>query len=254
MGTNNFSDKEEGDIIIHDDPNQYNEGLSGNLVPRAAGAVVADAGDLGTPSFPWRKANISAGYWVCGDIKMFDSYNGLLTPGQGWWPMNGSAINQAGYDEIHGEGSWAKYIGTSPLEGKWVKDARDRFPVGSESTEQDGSTEQTYEGNSDHQVDLAHTHVAPSHNHVWYVSRPTGEDDTTYDANGSATNLSDVSNKTSNARAIEAPENANDPVRSDAALTLHTSNGGGSNTGSGGSATQNIKPDSFSVEYWIRII
>lgn len=57
MGTNNLSEKAEGDVILNDDPNQYEEALTGDLVPRNTSGVPTNAaGDVGTSVYKWNNA------------------------------------------------------------------------------------------------------------------------------------------------------------------------------------------------------
>jgi hypothetical protein len=63
MGSNTFVTKSAGDIISEDDPNQYKEGLDGDVVPRDADGAPADlAGDLGSTLYRWASAYIQKIY------------------------------------------------------------------------------------------------------------------------------------------------------------------------------------------------
>lgn len=54
MGTNNYVTKNPGDVIATTDPNQYKQGLSGDVVPRNVSGVPSDlAGSIGSAVFRW---------------------------------------------------------------------------------------------------------------------------------------------------------------------------------------------------------
>lgn len=54
MGTNNYQTKNPGDVITHEDPNQYKTGLTGDVVPRNTSGVPTDIfGSLGATIYRW---------------------------------------------------------------------------------------------------------------------------------------------------------------------------------------------------------
>lgn len=254
MGTNSLATKSAGQIISPDDPNQYKTALSGDIVPRVSGAATANGGNLGTSTYPFIRANITTGYFGCGMVIPFLTYNGLNDIPQGWFPCVGGIVNETNYDALHGAGSWASYIGTSPLDGLYVPSFSERYPMGATTTPQDGSIAFTSEGNASNQVDSSHTHTGPSHNHVWYNHFSVNSNATSYDSGGSSQTVDQVS-KGTNYRGIYVETGAfSKSLNGSASTSMYTSNAGTGNTGTGGSATLSVKPWSIRVIFIIRII
>lgn len=244
MGLANIPSAADGTPIPASDHNALAAALKIDLVPRnSSGNATANAGLLGTPTFPWKRADITTGYFVCGDVKMFHDYNGLLSPGQGWMKMNGDICNETNYDAIHGAGSWDLYIITSPLDGKYLPNANSKYPIGKTDTSQAGTVAITFVGNASHQVSLAHTHTGPAHRHEWYRYAAPGQG-YSFDVNGNQT-----AGNTSGLSGIQT--NGDVPGHQG---SFYTADAGTGNTGSGGSATQNIQPESLELEFWMRII
>lgn len=229
MGTNNLATKNAGDVISQDDPNQYKTSLGEDLVPRnTSGVPTTNAGNLGTSTYAWKKAEITTGYWTCGDVKMFHDFNGAVSPGQGWMKCNGDTVTEANYDAIHGAGSWSTYIGSSPLDGKNLPAMDNKVPVGKDTTPQDGSSAITYEGNSSHQVNTSHRHLViddlASGSHLIQWSTTTSANGEKYfGASGGGKNVDSLGSE-----------------------DIYTNDGG--------SAALNIKPHSAAFQFWIRII
>lgn len=232
MGLANIPSAADGTPIPSSDHNALAAALKVDLVPRnSSGNATANAGQLGTPTFPWKRADITTGYFVCGDVKMFHDYNGLLSPGQGWMKMNGDICNETNYDAIHGAGSWDLYIVTSPLDGKYLPNANDKYPMGKTNTTQAGTVAITFVGNASHQINIQHSHTVNSHTHTiaHTHSLPAGVN---VDAPGTSGHLSPTTDQPSNASSGAAAPGTNN------ALTT----------------TQNIQPHTLELEFWMRII
>ena len=232
MGLANIPSAADGTPIPSSDHNALAAALKGDLVPRnSSGNATEDAGQLGTPTFPWKRADITTGYLFCGQVIMFHDYNGLLTPGQGWMKMNGDIVNEANYDAIHGAGSWDDYIGTSPLDGKYLPNAADKYPMGKANTTQAGTVAITFVGNASHQINIQHSHTVASHTHTMAHTH-------TWPSGGG------------NTRAL-----------TDGTESVSTSGSSTANTGAAApgtdsqlSTTQNIQPHTLELEFWMRII
>jgi hypothetical protein len=134
--------------------------LSGDLYPRASsgGAATNEAASLGSSTYRWRKLNALSGEFSVGAIKWRLSYNGLVTPGQGWMLMDGRQVTKANYDAEHASGDWDTYVIASILENKFLPDMTDRYLVGAASVAQDGDSEITSVGNPDN-LGLEHVHA-----------------------------------------------------------------------------------------------
>jgi hypothetical protein len=95
--------------------------LAGDIVPRnSKGVAAASAGSIGAAGLEWLRAFISCGHWDVGDEIEHHSYNGTVAIAQGFMKCDGRIINETNYDLEHGAGSWDKYIGASPLNGKYL--------------------------------------------------------------------------------------------------------------------------------------
>lgn len=167
MGINTLATKSPGDFESEEDFNQYRDALIENNVPRNTAGIPSDnAGSLGSDGIKWLKAKIVKGYWSAGDIKLHHSYDGTVPIDQGWFPCDGTIINETNYDAFHGVGSWIKYVGTSIFDGKYTPDLVGKIMAGTNDTTQDGTSPITTVGDSS--IDLTHTHSSASHNHQWY--------------------------------------------------------------------------------------
>lgn len=254
MGADSIPTRATGQTILDDFFNVMKRVCGVDWLPRNISGVVApNAGQLGTPTYPWERANITSGYFVCGDVKMFHDFNGALTPGHGWMKCNGDVVNEASYDAIHGAGAWDEFIAASPIEGKYLPNMNNRFPVGATQTTQAGGGAITSEGNANHQTNISHTHAGPSHNHRWY-SQAQGAMDiaTMYDNTGGAQPPTPVGGVAGTIGIASKVGSGSSPGVLEG--TYHTNNAGTGNTGAGGSTTQNIKPESIAFEFWMRII
>lgn len=204
--------------------------------------IAKDKLDLIAQSFLYR----------AGDMKQFHSYNGLLSPGQGWMLCDGRQITETNYNTEHGAGSYATFISpliNGSLVNKFLPAMDNKFAVGKNSTPQDGSIALTFEGNASHEVNLSHSHTVNSHNHQWYDKNPgTAAAATTFDASGSGITIGTAISP--GGVAILASALGTDVDLVGASYTSNSSPG----TNSGGSATQNIKPESLAVSYYMRIV
>lgn len=257
MGNNSLATKSLGQVIAPEDPNQYKQALSGDLFPRnSAGEVGNETASLGSDSVKFKSLHVATGQWVAGDIKLHHSYNGLLSPGQGWFPCLGALINESAYDAIHGAGSWDNYIGVSALDGKYAPGSNDTYFVNKASTPQTGSTAMTKEGNASHLANIDHAHTMGSHNHQVIDFRGSGLTTRLYDVSGARYSITTM-NKGSG-RGFEASLSGADSVVENATNggAAYTSMDGQltSTSNMNGSNLKNIKPDSYAVQYWIRIV
>jgi hypothetical protein len=266
MGSDTIPDRANGNIIDEDWFDVIQRALKGDLIPRNSSGVAEDiAGSLGSATYWWKKAFIKSGYWTIGDYKFHQDYNGLCTPGQGWMLVDGRIINQANYDAEHGAGSWAIYVGSTILDGRYLDNAVGCYAVGVDlSPAQDGTIAFTHVGNTSHQVNLAHTHSYSTGGGNWYKG-VAGADDQVL--SGGLVGYSNVTKGTAKsflsvlvgnsttingilgAGTVGPLENADvtaprTPVVASSSTT----------TGSGSSATQNIQPESFQAQVYMRII
>jgi len=251
MGSGTLTDATDGTTAAADAVNQYRSALVQVLFPRNVSGVVADlAGEIGSSSIEWLKAHIASGYWKLGDIKPHHTYNGAAPIDQGWFPCLGGVINETNYDAIHGAGAWDIYVVSSALDGLYSPDMTGKYLVGAAATAQDGTGALTFTGNASNQTDIAHTHTGPEHGHQWYESNATTESDQTFDTGGNLEVITTGSTKTAGNVAIESEAAQVNPPGAD----MHTSHAGTGLTGSGGSGTQDIQPESLEVIYYLRII
>lgn len=170
MGTNTLQTLPEGTSITVDGINQYKKVLAGDIVPRNSDGTPEDiAGALGTDVIEWLGLAVASGFWAPGDLKPHHTYNGIATVNQGWYPCDGSVVNETNYNAIYGAGSWATYIVTSIFDGKYSPNLTDKYLVGAASTGQDGSGAITSVGNADHEISVEHTHTVNAHNHQWLI-------------------------------------------------------------------------------------
>lgn len=227
MGTGTLVEKNDRDIISTNDFNQYKRALSNDLVPRnSSGAPVAEAGNLGTDTFPFEQLNVTVGHLFTGMIMHFLSYNGTVdNPGEGWMKANGDIVSASNYNAIHGANAYETFIGTSPLEGLYLPNMNDRYLIGQDTSLlnwEDGTTSIGSVG-SHTQSPPNHNHVQNAHTHSLSPSRPSSFGNT-----GGNTVVSNTDANTS-------------------------SNGFGT-TSLNSSASIDIKPESIECEFWIRII
>lgn len=274
MGTNTINDRSPGQTVQAADNNQHNDALQGDLVPRnTSGVATADAGSLGTQTFPFKRAEITSGHWAAGDVKVHHSYNGLVSAGQGWMKCDGRVINSTNYDAEHGAGSWNTYVGSSPLDGKFLPSLIGRYPVGVNLTNQDGTSAITPLGNSGNSINIQHSHTVNSHSHTTgthqhQVMEFTGGISSahqTFDLGGTGQNITTATSggavvpqiraRQTPSQSIWTGQAGNDPTRTYTSLASAGTTGNTSpGTDNQLSTGQSIQPDSIGFQYFMRII
>ncbi|OFZ54981.1 MAG: hypothetical protein A2428_03145 [Bdellovibrionales bacterium RIFOXYC1_FULL_54_43] len=122
MSTNRLKLRIDGQPMDVSWFNSIKEAISGALVPRhfETSLPTAEAANLGSPTWRWKRIYRRAGGLYAGCIKAKYDYAGAVLIEQGWMRCDGRIVSQANYDAEHGAGSWAAYIGTSPLQGKYL--------------------------------------------------------------------------------------------------------------------------------------
>lgn len=233
MGTQRLPTRTNGQIIDESWFNAITRLLLDYVVPRnsADGSTLDLAGSLGTPVLRWVKAFVSEGHWSVGDYKMHHSYNGAVGPGEGWMLCDGRVISEANYDTEHGAGSWDTYIGTSPLDGKYLPDFDDRYFLGKATTTQDGSGAITAVGNLNSRLDMTHIHKA-------FESNAANTNDQVWDSAGSLVTMSKAAAKSGATTHYLADDSGG--------ADMYTQD----NTAAG----IDIRPDSIEVQIYMRII
>ncbi len=246
MGIDTIPSRADATTIVATWFNIIRSALNGDLVPRdSTGAAVANAGSLGTATYPFLRAEIASGQWILGDIKAHHTYNGAAPIGHGWMLCDGRVITEANYNTEHGANTWATYISSSPLLNKYLPGLTNKYLVGAATTTQDGSGVITGVGNDSHQINIAHTHTVDGHthdmaNHTHTLAAAGGSD---YSASHSAPYSPYVGGgDPAEGWAITSPPSTN------------TSGSAGPATNSALSTTQSIQPQSIQVQYYMRII
>lgn len=185
-----------------------------------------------------------------GTIISFHSYNGLLSPGQGWMLCDGRIVNESNYDTEFSSGDWALYIGNSDLDGLYLPDLTgSKYLTGVADTTEDGSGAIAEVGNASNQVDLQHSHTVNSHNHQWFDDDGSGTDNS-FNSSGSSINIpitggagdTTIVGRVTDATAGVSKLNAD----------LYTDNQS-PGTNNQLSTTQSIQPRSVEVLYYMRI-
>lgn len=246
MGNNNLATLNVSDNGEPSNINQFKEALCGNYLPRTVEGIVGENGStLGTDEVQWIKANIEKGYWNAGDIKPHHTYNGVAPIGQGWYPCDGTIINETNYNAIHGADSWTNYIGTSIFDGKYSVNMIGKYLTGANSTTSDGSVTIPSTGNSGNQVGVSHLHSVNSHNHQWLQqdNGEAGRSEIGIEGFGGAYRLYD-----SGGNLVTPPVSS-----SSVEMNAYTSNVSTTSSTSG-SATQTIQPESLEVIFYMRLI
>jgi len=185
------------------------------------------------------------------------TYNDTAVPGQGWFPCDGTIINETNYNAIHGAGSWDSYIGASSLDGKYSPNMDAKYIIGSDSTSQTGASAITSIGASGNTVDLTHTHTTPSHNHQWYDWFGGSVDAHSFNSSGADVDIEQSTNNAGTHNKIAITDTAvsqDDGLKPASGNAYYTSNNNGGATGSSLSSSQNIRPESIELKYHIRII
>lgn len=116
MGSDNLITRANGQPIDGSWFNLLKKYFLGNVVPfNSSGEAEALAGSLGTATYRWKKMRVTAGHLYLGQIKWKYDYNGLIAAEQGWMLCDGRQVTEAAYNTEHGAGSYATYLGSSPL-------------------------------------------------------------------------------------------------------------------------------------------
>lgn len=192
--------------------------------------------------------DVSTNSVLLGEIKQFHTFNGAIPVPRGFMICNGQVINESNYDAIHGAGSYvADGIADLVLNGKYTPNLVNKYVVGASSTTQDGSSAISSVGNSNHQVNLSHSHTVNSHNHQWYKGNSFGNDDTTFNSAGVSQNLNQGTSVAAESHIMQSEVGSEETLGD--AYTSNASPG----TSSSGSSTQNIQPESIQVMYIIRV-
>ncbi len=256
MGTGNLVDQADGEVADAADVQQIINAKKEDIVPRnSSGVPTANAGALGTSTYPFKSADITTGYFQTGMIIPFHSYNNAISYPQGWYPCNGSVINESNYNSVHGAGSWATYIGSSDLDGKYAPDFDGNYPVGALTTPATGAGAIPTVGNTSHQINIAHTHTAPAHQHIWYIASGSATTaDQSYQSGGATTNISQFAKTSGTGIQYHGGSGNSIDAATGSGDDLYTQQISGGNTSSSLSSTQSVQPESVEVQYLIRIV
>lgn len=252
--------------------NDIRSALYQDLVPRNSSGVATDsAGSLGTTAFKWLKLRISSGYWDIGDIKYHHDFSGVTPIGQGWYPCDGTTINETNYNAIHGAGSWAIFVVSSALDGTASPNLDGIYLIGENTTAQHGNVE----GNVSHQINLehshtsahthslsSHTHTGPSHNHQWHNFIANSSTSQGYDTGGGALNMTQATatagihlQTTSLSSALNNDlYTSNAGTGATAGPSNNTSGAASAGIGNSLSTTQSIQPRSMKMGAYVRVI
>lgn len=169
MGDNTLIEQVSDEVVSAGNINQFKTALTESHVPRNSDGVPEDeAGTLGTESIKWLKSFIKGGCWSAGDIKSHHTFDGAMPIGFGWFPCNGTIINETNYDSIFGTDAWNTYIKSSPLEGRYSPNMVSKYAIGTNNTTQDGISAITSVGYANHSADIAHDHTTNNHQHNWF--------------------------------------------------------------------------------------
>jgi hypothetical protein len=217
-----------------------------NMVPRNASSVATNnAGTLGESSLAWLRAYITTGYFFPGMIMPVHTYNGAVSPGHGWMKCDGRIINETNYNTEHGAGSWASYIGSTALDGKYLPNLAAKYLTFAATTTQTGASPLTFIGNANNQINIQHSHTVASHSHRWadYLGTTPAK---TWNSEGSAITLDHWDNPTYNDFASTALLT---PPGQD-----YYTEAGSPATNNGLTTTQTIAPESLETIAYMRII
>lgn len=251
MGTNNIPSATDGNPIPASDHNSIQEALANDIVPRnTSGAPTANQGDLGSSTYPFKRAEITSGYFFAGMIMPVHTYNGAITPGHGWMKCDGRVINESNYNTEHGAGTWATFVVSSLLDGKYLPDLTgDKYLTGVSSTTQTGSSSITEVGVSGHQINLAHSHTVASHIHKWFGYNQSNQNSKTYNGSGTLIDLPSDSKDASASKLV-----VDVSFSSSTGLQDSYTSPSAPSSDSQLSSTQSIRPRSVEVVFYMRII
>lgn len=190
-----------------------------------------------------------------GEIKSMHTFNGTISIPRGWMILNGDIVNSTNYDAIHGAGAYtADGVSGSAIDGKNLPNLVDKYEVGASATTQDGTSAITAVGNTDHEIDIQHSHVVSAHNHQMYDyndSAGSTASDKVYDNAGNSDFPSTSSTGLNFATVYHDPDVSG---LSGIAEDIYTANYGPEDTSNGLSTTQSIQPESIEVIKIMKVI
>lgn len=220
--------------------NDFRLAMTGDLVPRDSTGAPNSAGSaLGSATLQFLKAYINLGHFKVGDVKIHHSFNGATPIGNGWMLCDGRQITQANYDTEHGAGTWATYVGSSPILNKYLPNQANRYAIGTGNTTQDGSAALTPVGLANHTQT-----VSLDHYHQWLTtSGPTTTPDNSFDSSGNP--LTVARGGAAKVPGGPAVTTGNGPLTG----ANHFTNISGAY-----SPGAVLQPDSIEVQYYMRII
>jgi hypothetical protein len=194
---------------------------------------------------------------IVGEIRMFHDLGGIIPIPRGWMKLDGSQINQANYDALHGNGTWAEdNVSSSPIANKHLLNSIEKYAVGNSVTTQDGSSPAwTYVGNVNNQISLAHTHTY-THWHRWITSGPPN---TTYDSAGASTAFNSGGTSTQGIESSLAVSYTPSSLNTTASNRSHYTDRDTTGTSAAvfadtGTSSTSIQPHSFEIVYIIRVV
>lgn len=198
-----------------------------------------------------------------GEVRMFHTFAAAVSVPRGWLRLIGIVVNETNYDAQHGSGAYATDgVASSALLNKTLPDMQDRYAVGAAGTSQDGSTTISAVGNTDHLVNLAHshtvdshTHTLPNHVHQWYDFTGSGTTGNSYNSSGASQAIG-VSGSSSGSH-LAGENAAGTIIAADqyvAAAGSGITGGGSPGTDSQLSATFDVQPESVEFVYIIKVV
>lgn len=174
MSADNIPTRQNGQYIDSSWFNIWRKVFISLFVPRnTSGQPTANAGGLGTSTYKFKRMHVASGHLFCGFIKYKYDYNGAVALEAGWFPCDGSIINQTNYDAIHGSGKWAADIVSSPLNGKYSPDLDDVYLVATDGDTENGSAPIATVGVSSNAIDPTHNHSNSIANNSVSTTPPT---------------------------------------------------------------------------------
>lgn len=185
MGIGKLSTRSSKQVIKPEFFNTIKDALIGMIVPRnISGDATDKAGSLGSNDYRFDELHVdkinSPGANFIGMIVPYYTFNNLTTVGEGWMKCDGRVINQTNYDLEHGAGSWAKHIGSTPLDGRYLPNMNNRMLIGNPYPDsQTGFLAIGYRGNQNNIVNSTHSHI-------WYKGQLNAK---TFDVSGLPTDL-----------------------------------------------------------------
>lgn len=140
--------------------------------------------DAKFPVTPANLSTLSIGTFV-GETRMLHTFNGTLSIPRGYLKLDGSQVNEANYNATHGAGTYVTdAVSSSSILNKYLPAMNGIYPVGANSTSEDGATAISTVGNTDHEIDLEHTHTIGDHGHQWHKSNGAAAISESYNSSG----------------------------------------------------------------------